>query len=115
MLARGGAARCASPMPPDPVGRLDRSRGRPPGSLRFARSPRVTVLAVPVMIAIVGAVAPALGREPVGAHPSDETEVFTGGEEVVRGAAPKRPAPAYWSGRATMTGPEAGPPLAVRR
>ena len=30
LLARGGAARCAAPMPPHPVGPLDTSRCRPP-------------------------------------------------------------------------------------
>jgi hypothetical protein len=30
LLGARGARACAAPMPPDPVGRRDRSRGRPP-------------------------------------------------------------------------------------
>jgi len=34
-------ARCALPMPPDPVGRPERSRARPPAHLGADRAPRV--------------------------------------------------------------------------
>jgi transglutaminase-like putative cysteine protease len=46
-------------------------------------------------------------RERLAPHPSDDTEVFTGGEEVERGEAPKRPALAYWKVRATLRVPPA--------
>src|SRR6266850_3817883 len=60
-------------------------------------------IAAVVLLAVTAAAA----RERVGAHPSDETEVFTGGEEVEPGEAPKRPALAYWKVRATLRVPPA--------
>ena len=56
-------------------------------------------------IALVIAAAPLGARERVIAHPPDETEVFTGGEEVAPGEVPRRPALAYWKIRATLRVP----------
>ena len=72
--------------------------------------------AVVLLVATVAAASPVGGREwparsPV--HPSDDTEVFTGGEEVIPGEAPKRPAVGYWSIRATLHVPAAGRPVHV--
>src|SRR5438552_6549616 len=64
-------------------------------------------------IALVIAAAPLGARERVTAHPPDETEVFTGGEEVAPGEVPRRPALAYWEVRATPHGPADEQPLRV--
>src|SRR2546426_2181294 len=56
-------------------------------------------------IALVIAAAPLGSRERVIAHPPDDTEVFTGGEEVAPGEVPRRPALAYWKIRATLRVP----------
>jgi transglutaminase-like putative cysteine protease len=63
-----------------------------------------------VLVALVLAAAVAAGRERPPAHPSDDTEVFTGGEESTPGRAPRRPALAYWKVRATFdVGATTGP------
>ena len=72
-----------------------------------------------LLVATVTAATPVGGREPPArspwppVHPSDDTEVFTGGEEVIPGEAPKRPAVGYWSIRATLHVPAAGRPVHV--
>src|SRR6185295_525944 len=45
------------------------------------------------------------GRERTPAHPTDESEVFTGGEVITPGPAVKPPAIAYWKVRATFRVP----------
>src|SRR3989475_8899564 len=67
--------------------------------MRSIRIPWTAVLVV------VLATVPAwtLPREP--AHPSDDTEVFTGAEETARGATPARPALGYWKVRRTVRFP----------
>src|ERR1051325_10135231 len=66
-----------------------------------------------VAIALLIAAAPLGARERVTAHPADETEVFTGGEEVAPGEVPRRPALAYWKIRATLRVPAGEEPLHV--
>src|SRR5437667_3182825 len=57
-----------------------------------------------VLVVVLAAVpAWTLPREAV--HPSDDTEVFTGGEETARGATPARPALGYWKVRLTLRVP----------
>jgi hypothetical protein len=51
-------------------------------------------------VALAASLAEARARAP--AHPIDETEVFTGGEEVEPGQAPRRPAVTYWKLTATL-------------
>jgi transglutaminase-like putative cysteine protease len=51
------------------------------------------------VVALAASVAAARARTP--SHP-DETEVFTGGEEVEPGTAARRPAVGYWKVRATL-------------
>jgi transglutaminase-like putative cysteine protease len=68
--------------------------------------------AVAVAAVLLAATA-AAGRERDAAHPSDETEVFTGGEEVAPGAAPERPALAYWRVRATLRVPRTSDPVHI--
>ena len=58
-----------------------------------------------MVVALVVGAGRVVARERGGLHPADETEVFTGGEEVERGEAPKRPALAYWKVRATLRVP----------
>src|SRR5439155_1514365 len=102
----GRFAPSALPMPPDPVGQDGASRRRPaPRSPCGARASLLTALLLLLAIARAGA------REHPLPHPSDETEVFTGGEEVEGGAAPRRPALAYWKVRATLRAPAAVPAL----
>src|SRR5438128_5871295 len=60
---------------------------------------------------LVAAPVTARPREP--AHPSDETEVFTGAEETAPGTTPRRPALAYWKLRLTVRVPAAERPLRV--
>ena len=104
----GRFAPSALPMPPDPVGQDGASRRRPPPrSPCGARASLLTALLLLLAIARAGA------REHPLPHPSDETEVFTGGEEVEGGAAPRRPALAYWKVRATLRAPAAVPALTV--
>src|SRR5437016_4192540 len=104
----GRFAPSALPMPPDPVGQAGASRRRPaPRSPCGARASLLTALLLLLAIARAGA------REHPLPHPSDETEVFTGGEEVEGGAAPRRPALAYWKVRATLRAPAAVPALTV--
>jgi len=69
-------------------------------------------LGVAFLVATIAATA-VHGRERLEAHPSDDTEVFTGGEEVMPGGAPKRPAIAYWNVLATLRVPAAGRPVHV--
>src|ERR1043166_1573732 len=64
-----------------------------------------------VAIALLIAAAPLGAR--VTAHPADETEVFTGGEEVAPGEVPRRPALAYWKIRAPLHVPADEEPLHV--
>ena len=104
----GRFAPSALPMPPDPVGQDGASRRRPPPrSPCGARASLLTALLLLLAVARAGA------REHPLPHPSDETEVFTGGEEVEGGAAPRRPALAYWKVRATLRAPAAVPALTV--
>src|SRR2546430_2681703 len=104
----GRFAPSALPMPPDPVGQDGASRRRPaPRSPCGARASLLTALLLLLAVARAGA------REHPLPHPSDETEVFTGGEEVEGGAAPRRPALAYWKVRATLRAPAAVPALTV--
>src|SRR5437899_3157561 len=104
----GRFAPSALPMPPDPVDQDGASRRRPaPRSPCGARASLLTALLLLLAIARAGA------REHPLPHPSDETEVFTGGEEVEGGAAPRRPALAYWKVRATLRAPAAVPALTV--
>src|SRR2546428_6015787 len=104
----GRFAPSALPMPPGPVGQDGASRRRPPPrSPCGARASLLTALLLLLAIARAGA------REHPLPHPSDETEVFTGGEEVEGGAAPRRPALAYWKVRATLRAPAAVPALTV--
>ena len=73
---------------------------------------RVGVLvAVVVVVVVVTVAAPGRTREHTAAHPSDETEVFTGAEEMESGHAAKPPALAYWTVRATLQLPAAGRPI----
>ena len=72
--------------------------------------PRASFAAALLLLVVV---ARAGAREHPLPHPSDETEVFTGGEEVEGGAAPRRPALAYWKVRATLRAPAAVPALTV--
>jgi transglutaminase-like putative cysteine protease len=53
-----------------------------------------------VLLAAVGAAG--ASRPRAAAHPPDETEVFTGGEDVEPGRAARRAAVAYWKVRATL-------------
>ena len=69
-------------------------------------------LGVAFLVATIAATA-VHGRERLEAHPSDDTEVFTGGEEVMPGGAPKRPAIAYWNVLATLRVPAAARPVHV--
>src|SRR6185295_10554038 len=62
---------------------------------------------------LVFAAASAGARERGTPHPSDDTEVYTGGDEVAPGEAPKRPALAYWRLRATLHLPAAAGPVRV--
>ena len=104
----GRFAPSALPMPPGPVGQDGASRRRPPPrSPCGARASLLTALLLLLAVARAGA------REHPLPHPSDETEVFTGGEEVEGGAAPRRPALAYWKVRATLRAPAAVPALTV--
>ena len=75
--------------------------------MRSIRIPWTAVLVV------VLATVPAwtLPREP--AHPSDDTEVFTGAEETARGATPARPALGYWKVRLTLRIPATQRPVRV--
>jgi transglutaminase-like putative cysteine protease len=50
-------------------------------------------------------------RERTLPHPSDETEVFTGGEEVAEGQAARPPAMRYWKVRALLTVPRTSVPI----
>jgi transglutaminase-like putative cysteine protease len=79
-------------------------RGRP--GARFAPS----ACAFGLALLMAGA---AYGREPTPAHPSDESEVFTGGEVVTPGPAVKPPAIAYWKVRATFRVPPGERPIRV--
>lgn len=54
------------------------------------------------------------GRDRPPPHPSDETEVFTGGEEVKPGGIAHRPALGYWKVEATLHVPATGHPARVR-
>ncbi len=72
--------------------------------------PRASFAAALLLLVVI---ARAGARERPLPHPSDETEVFTGGEEVEGGAAPRRPALAYWKVRATLRAPAAVPALTV--
>jgi transglutaminase-like putative cysteine protease len=65
------------------------------------------------MAAVVLLAAAAGARERGPVHPSDETEVFTGGEEVAPGEAPRRPALAYWRVRARLRLPAGERPVRV--
>jgi transglutaminase-like putative cysteine protease len=67
-----------------------------------------------VLAAVLLAAAAARARERTPAHPSDETEVFTGAEEVGPGEAPRRPALSYWKVRATLQVQTAEHPVRVR-
>jgi hypothetical protein len=68
-----------------------------------------SVAAVVVLLATTVAA----GRPREATHPSDDTEVFTGGEDVAGGEAPQRPALAYWRVRATLRVPATTEPLRV--
>jgi transglutaminase-like putative cysteine protease len=54
-----------------------------------------------VAMLLAGAL-PAAARDRPAPHPSDETEVYTGGEDVERGRAAKPPAVGYWRVRVTL-------------
>ena len=54
-----------------------------------------------VLVVVLAAV-PAWTLPREAAHPSDDTEVFTGAEETARGATPARPALGYWKVRLTL-------------
>jgi transglutaminase-like putative cysteine protease len=77
----------------------------------------VTVAAVRATALVVAAMvltaAPAPGRDRVPAHPSDETEVFTGAEEVESGTAARPPALRFWRVRATLQLPATMRPVRV--
>jgi transglutaminase-like putative cysteine protease len=56
----------------------------------------------PLVLALTLAAPRADGRERPAPHPSDETEVFTGGEDVERGRTARPPAVSYWKVRTTL-------------
>src|SRR5438445_4090399 len=65
-----------------------------------------------VLVVVLAAV-PAWTLPREAAHPSDDTEVFTGAEETARGATPARPAPGYWKVRLTLRIPATQRPVRV--
>src|ERR1043166_5592359 len=65
-----------------------------------------------VLVAVV-ATAPAWALPLDAAHPSDDTEVFTGAEETARGVTPARPALGYWKIRLTLRVPATQGPVRV--
>src|SRR2546422_5798209 len=66
---------------------------------------RATRIRLTVVVGVLLVTAPAWTRPREPAHPGDETEVFTGGEETAQGAVPRRPALAHWKLRPTLRGP----------
>jgi hypothetical protein len=80
---------------------------REPGA-RTARGCRLALLG-----ALFLAASAVQGREAVAPHPSDETEVFTGGEVVRPGHAVKPPSIAYWKVRASFRVPAGERPLRI--
>ena len=72
-----------------------------------SRVPRTAAL----VVVLATAPAWALPGEP--AHPSDDTEVFTGAEETAQGATPARPALGYWKVRLTLRVPATQRPVRV--
>jgi transglutaminase-like putative cysteine protease len=82
---------------------------RPAPHYPSAVPPWRSVLVLGVLLA-----AAADARERRAPHPSDETEVFTGGEEVKPGGVARRPALGYWKVQATLHLPAAARPARVR-
>jgi transglutaminase-like putative cysteine protease len=88
--------------------------GKPPPPVEFRRgdhypsavSRPLSALALALLV-----LSGAHGRERRQPHPSDEIEVFTGGEDVERGGVRRRPALGYWKVRATLRLPAAGRPV----
>jgi len=74
---------------------------------------RVMRIPPAVVVGVFLVTAPAWARWPEPAHPGDDTEVFTGGEETAQGSAPRRPALAFWKLRLTLRVPAEERPVRI--